>query len=402
MSYKNTALLLLLLTFLSGNFNINRIIMNLSFEVRYILFAASIFTVLIGISYSKRNISIKINKSVILFILLSFTYLLQVLISFFYTIDQSRAIGKVELSIFLILLIIGNLLIVNSMEVQEFFKVVSIFFISIGILYAIPIYLDVFSGASRGDTSVSGPNVATRILFFACCSAIYRFSLNKKTLYLILSILFLFSIVLVGSRGGFLGALLSLLLVLTIKKTLVDWKGKMNISINFSLKYISFLIPCLLILYFMFEPIKRVFMGRFIGSTFQSGTVYSSGRNVIYSDAILMIKEKPIIGYGIDSFTLKTGHVYPHNLLLEMLVEIGMLGAIIFVFFVFFSVFIIFKMRKSSYFIFSSIPVYMIVVQMFSGEFYDFRYFFLWMIPLLYGKAKGSRTVSMSYIKYKS
>jgi len=398
MSYTNTALLLLLLTFLSGNFNIDRL-MNISFEVRYLLFSASIFTVLIGIGHRKQNTSIKLNRSVILFIFLSFIYLFQVLISFFYTIDQSNAIGKAELSIFLILLIIGNLLVVNSMEVHKFFIFVSMFFILIGILYAIPIYLDVFSGASRGDTSISGPNVATRILFFACCSAMYRFSLNKKNLYLILSILFLVSIVLVGSRGGFLGALLSLLLLFTIKKTLVDWKGKFNTSINFSLKYILFLIPGLLILYFMFEPIKRVFMDRFIGTTFQSGTIYSSGRDVIFSDAISMIKEKPIIGYGIDSFTLKTGHVYPHNLLLEMMVEVGILGAIIFVSFILFSIFIIFKMKKSPYFIFSGIPIYMIVVQMFSGEFYDFRYFFLWMIPLLYCQAKDSRKVSRSYIK---
>lgn len=389
MNYKKIILLILLLTFLSGTFNINRLNIDFSFEVRYLLFLISVFIGLIGLSNNKKNMVIDSGKPTFLFLFFTYTYLVLLLFSYFYTIDQFVAIEKTETIIFLMVLIIGVIFVVNNMDIHEFFHVISMFFIIIGILYVIPIYINVFSGASRGDVNFSGPNVTTRILFFASCSSMYRLFINKKTIYFILSILFLFSLVLIGSRGGLLGAVITLLVLYVIKKFFVDWKTKKKLSIHY--KYIPFFLLGISILFFIYEPVKRVFVGRFIEATFKNDTIYTSGRDIIYDDAIRMIKEKPILGYGIDSFSVNTGHVYPHNLLLEMMVEIGVIGAVFFVVFVIFSITILFKMKKSQYFIFSGIPFYMIIVQMFSGEFYDFRYFFLWMIPLLYWKPQISR-----------
>ena len=125
-------------------------------------------------------------------------------------------------------------------------------------------------------------------------------------------------------------------------------------------------------------------MNRIIGTTFSGNTVYTSGRDLIYADATEMILERPILGYGLDSFTSYTGHIYPHNILLEMVIEIGILGAIVFAVYLIYSLIILFKAKNTSLFLFSGLPLYMIIVQLFSGEFYDFRYYFLWTIPLLH------------------
>ena len=383
MIIKKTALLLLLLVFLSGNLNLNRINIDYSIEIRYLLFLAFVsITSIVLLNRRQKSLNTGLNSSTLIFLLAIFTYLLLVINSIFYTIDQSAVLGKSISMLFLVPLIIGILFIVCNMELREFFSFITVFFIIVGIVYATPIYLSVFLGADRGDVNLSGPNVATRILFFAACSSIYRFLLNKKTLYFILIILFLFSIVLVGSRGGLVGAFLTLLFLLAARRSFKARKNKIGITMNY--KYLLFLPLGLGTLFLIYKPVKRVFMDRVIGTTFSNDTVYTAGRDIIYGDALKMIKEKPLFGYGIDSFTTYTGHVYPHNLLLEMMVEIGLIGAIIFGIFVFFSIIIIFKMRKSSLYILSGTPLYMIIVQMFSGEFYDFRYFFLWVIPFLH------------------
>lgn len=394
---KKITLLGLLLTFLSGTFSLNRLNMGISIEIRYVLFSGFILALLVIISQRKSNnfLENRLNSSLIVFLLATFIYIFFALISFFYNLDQVIALEKMATLIFLIFLVISVVVMVSCLKLHEFFSIISIFFILVGILYALPIYLSVISGAYRGDVNFSGPNVTTRILFFASCSSIYRFFLNKKAIYFILTILFLFSIVLVGSRGGLVGAVLILFLLFTIKKISIIKKEKMKF--NISLKNILYVLVGLVTVFFIYKPVKRVFMERVVGTTFSDNGIYTAGRDIIYADAIKMIKEKPIFGYGIDSFSVYTGHVYPHNLFLEMMVEVGIIGAIFFAIFVFFSIMILFKMIKSPLFIFSGLPLYMIIVQMFSGEFYDFRYYFLWMIPLLnYGIQLAYKTKSIS------
>lgn len=57
--------------------------------------------------------------------------------------------------------------------------------------------------------------------------------------------------------------------------------------------------------------------------------VTSSGRNVFYGKAISLFKENPIFGSGIGAFTNEFGiYVYPHNIILEILNDFGIIGFI--------------------------------------------------------------------------
>jgi O-antigen ligase len=392
MPIKKISLLVLLLTFLSGTFTLDRLNLGISIEVRHVLFCAFVLVSLVGLKKVKDSKEKQTKANLFAFILTTVIYIFVSAISLIYTIDQISALEKISNLIFLLLLIVGVVFIVNNMKSCDFFNVTSTFFIVVGVIYAIPVFLSVLMGATRGDVNLSGPNVATRILFFASCASLYKYYLSNKSLYFASSLVFLASIVLVGSRGGVVGAIAILLIMFAIKKIFVPWTIKKP---TLTYKKLLLLPLGVGLLFFLYEPVKRVFTSRIIETTFAGDQVYTSGRDLIYSAALRMIKEKPLLGHGIDSFTAYTGYVYPHNLLLEMMVEVGLAGAVFFIIFVLYSVKFMFKLKNSPFFILSGLPLYMILVQMFSGEFYDFRYFFLWSIPFLhYGTVKESELTS--------
>ncbi len=70
----------------------------------------------------------------------------------------------------------------------------------------------------------------------------------------------------------------------------------------------------------------------------------SSGRDKVYSTTIDHIKNKPIIGYGIFSYSAKLGYKsYPHNIFLEFLIQGGI------IYFLVASIIIVRLFRKTHY-----------------------------------------------------
>lgn len=373
----------LLLIYLSGNFAISIFFQGQTVEIRFILIIAFLYLVVAGLSVGKRTWLPHLKKGVFNIIIILVLYVFFVTISMIYTPDAIFALDKFISTIFLLLLVFATIVMASMLNPKQFYQWISFFFIFVGGIYTIPVVSDVISGSARGDVGFSGPNVATRIFFFAACSSLFLYATKKSNFYFLLSMVFFGSIVMVGSRGGLIGALLVLSYMFIAKKVSASWKFKKSVKIE---PRKLLLIPFgILIVYFLYEPVKAVFFQRFLGVTFQNtGGVYTSGRDIIYRNSIEMIKEKPLFGHGLESFTVKTGTVYPHNLLLEMALETGLMGIFIFIAFLIIAFRVVFKMKRSSTFIFSGLPLYMIIVQMFSGEFYDFRYFFLWLIPILH------------------
>lgn len=394
---RQMALFTLFLTFLSGTFTLSKLNMGISLDVRYIMFLAFVYIFWIGNVYGDKMQVPILNGKLVVFLLITFSYFFFSTLSLYYTIDQYYSVGKFGSLIFLNIILISLVIMVTQMESAEFYQSISLFFIVFAVVYTLPIYLDVLSGAARGNNAISGPNVTTRILFFGMICALYRFSLNHKVIYFVLSILFFGGIVLVGSRGGLLGATVTLLILLIINKLAAMPKSRENILPNYKKLFLFFIGAA--VFYFIYEPLQKVFMNRIIGTTFENDEIYISGRESYYSAALSMIEEKPLVGYGINSFSAHTGRIYPHNLFLEMTVEVGMIGAGIFLAFLIFSAWLLIKLRTSQLFIFSGLPLYMILVHMSSGEFYDFRYFFFWIIPLLYYGIGNSSELLSNYLK---
>lgn len=399
MSTKKILLLLILLSYLSGNFTLSRLNISLDLEVKFLfifLFIAYIFVVKVPVRINKKNICTRGTSQFLATIILFFFILL---ISVFYSADKLLSFNAFLDVSFILILILSLLFVIPYFDKQEYFMFLSGFLIIFGLVFTIPIVIDVLGGAARSYLDFGGPNVTTRFIFFAFCSSIYRGVITKNRGYFLLSLLFTAGIVFVGSRGGLVGAVIALISIWSIKFLFVQWKIKRNPTISFKkIMILGLLLGGFIIL---FDSLYRVFMDRFINTTFSSRGIYTSGRDVLYNTSIQMIEERPILGHGIQGFAIRTGEQYPHNMLLEMMNDIGIFGALFFFIFLFFTIYLIFSYSKSKEYIFASIPIYMIFVQMFSGGLYDFRFYFLWALSLLIFKKKEKSISLKPLIKFK-
>lgn len=115
----------------------------------------------------------------------------------------------------------------------------------------------------------------------------------------------------------------------------------------------------------MWDYLERVFINRIVNLLINQ--VYYAGRDLLYVYAEDMIRERPFFGFGLNGYTIATGEVYPHNTLLEMMVETGVVGAVYFVFTCIITLLILRRYRNSDNLIIAILPLYMQIVQMFSG-----------------------------------
>ncbi|WP_413378019.1 O-antigen ligase family protein [Alkalihalobacillus sp. 1P02AB] len=384
MSKSKFILVMLFFSFFSGAFSIGRIVgIDFDIEIKYLFALMFIFSLFIvhnyGISHKVRD-----NKLLIMFLLITKLLIFILSISIFFSDNLVVSIEKFVDIIFLSVLLIGLTFVISNYKSDDFFKLLTGFIIILGLFYLLPVYISILSGDSRGRFLLGGHNVTTRILFFSACCSIYRFSISRKIVYFILGVLFIIGIVFVGSRGGLIGAGLTLSLLCIIKL----FSQKISLESLFRVRYkLSFyLILGSFFIWSLYEPLQRVFQSRVINLMFNRGDkgIHTAGRDSLYEHSINMIKEKPIMGYGLNGFAVDWGRSYPHNLVLELMIEIGVLGLIFFLIIMFYSLYLILKLRNTKLLILSGLPLYMVIVQMFSGGFYDFRYFFFWSILLLY------------------
>jgi len=124
------------------------------------------------------------------------------------------------------------------------------------------------------------------------------------------------SIFVSGGRGGFVVAFISLIVAMILK--LKNYKSKYDIVL-------VVLLICLFLI-----GLKKITTN----DNFNSSRVFSyitkggidmsetSGRDIVYSSAISLIRERPIFGYGFFKYYDLTLS-YPHNMFLEFLLQRG-------------------------------------------------------------------------------
>lgn len=165
--------------------------------------------------------------------------------------------------------------------------------------------------------------LAPLLLFFLTLFA-RGYDLGKKYWVFIGLTAMSFAVVLTYSRGAWLGIIAGLV-VLSLRQTGVSLKHWRAITI-----------VCLLVL-------SPILFSRF-KSTFNDGS--SSERIELYKAAVNKIMQEPLLGNGLYGFrtTLEsstyTGEIlnYPHNIILNFWVELGILGVISFSLLVLFSI----------------------------------------------------------------
>ncbi len=207
-------------------------------------------------------------------------------------------------------------------------------------------------------------------LFFIFSSISFMFNKEKKYGFLFMALFSLYLIFLTGSRGPIFSAFFALLFL--------------TLFINFSMfKNISFFI---VIIFLLVLFIKILGYGDFMDRVLYSD---SSGRDVLYSHALNMFYSNPLgVGLGGYESALTDFSKYPHNIILESLVEGGVLFTIVFFYFIYkalkssIAVLVLDCNSREKSFLFC-IFIYAFMNSMFSGdltspkELYFLAFFFL-------------------------
>jgi Lipid A core - O-antigen ligase and related enzymes len=198
-------------------------------------------------------------------------------------------------------------------------------------------------GEGNGYTHV-GLGVIPEICL-ALVPAYFVFGKNIKPVVFIGLLLFLFVVVIpvtfaLGTRSVFLGAGVGVVILLVLKIRLDS--GRILIPVLASVAVFA-LCVALLWEYLQTTPIGLLLS---MGSTrlvhgFLTGGVSSDAsaqeRLHLFSQAVDLFHKAPIFGQGAGAFGYladRAGGAYPHNMLLELLVQSGIVGTLLFFFFI--------------------------------------------------------------------
>lgn len=149
---------------------------------------------------------------------------------------------------------------------------------------------------------------------------------NKIQIFLLLTMIY--ALFLTGKRGMLIGNIIAIL---------ITWyAGPLTVKRGRIFKVLLLLIVIVITLYIlsMFVPVLNQTLGRF--SNNWGGADFSSGRLDLYKNSYTLFKEHLLIGQGINSYTLLNIDLFDtsggsHNDLLQIMVETGIIGTLIFI-----------------------------------------------------------------------
>jgi O-antigen ligase len=219
-----------------------------------------------------------------------------------------------------------------------------------------------------------GPNILARFLGMLCLlmvaqslrqggglrwSAAWRIVAAAVALILLLE---------TGSRGAFTGLLVGLLALLVARRMNVRLIG-IGAIVILSFEYLFKLIPDADVI----ESIDE----RWLVTTLQEG--YLSQRDVLLSEAYRLWLERPVFGGGLDSFEYYTFGLdrYPHNLVLEIAQEGGIVAALLLLAWIVHVILNSWHRRNHYTEIGLSMTALIFGCALFSGDFYDSRLMFI-------------------------
>lgn len=169
----------------------------------------------------------------------------------------------------------------------------------------------------------------------------YLFNNGKMNIFQFVNfIIMIMSIIKTGNRN----VLISFIVVFLIVRM-----NKMNMlkKLSTGVKYILLIIAIYFTLKFMGIEINT--LDRFIDG---SGKRAMGGRMVLYSLAVFLFSRKPIFGNGINTFLPYTylynmpEKTYTHNVILQLLCEVGVIGTVVFLLYFIFNLVGTYKLYK--------------------------------------------------------
>lgn len=225
---------------------------------------------------------------------------------------------------------------------------------------------------------------------------------------IILSVLILGMMFMIRGRGPLLFSLLffAIYLVIKIYKTrYIKTVYKFKEIVKFSLTFFIFLIATFSIYINNQKKINNLVSNTVARVTLlipKDGNAAKMGSSVtarvdLFKKSIDLINAdffKPIFGYGIGSYGIINNGIderlYPHNIFLEIIVELGLFGLIIFLFYMYFN----FSLTTNKNYYISKFVILYIYFNMFkSGSLIDFRMNFIFFAILLIPTLKKEITI---------
>ncbi len=370
---RKVPMLLLILFSLAGEFNLNRLpgMSDISFEIRWIILVLLCLSLIIFYP----AIHTQINKISFFFIVVSLVFMILIFLTTFYV---NRSFNIDELISYILTLIVTPiatiLCVMMFASKQELIEYIAGIFMLLGLCYSSIITVTSFLFSGRGSIIIGGPNVATRIIFFAAISSLYLFNQKSKVIYLYTFIFCLIGILLLGSRGGFVGAAVALTTLFVISLF-----NRNPIKVNLFKKIFGIISGITLLGLPLYDRIYDVFSHRIIERLIEEQ--YTAGRGGLWEASLAYIKQNIVSGYGVGCY-YDFFDMYPHNIFLEVMLNAGLIGLFAFSPIIIYCIILLFKAKNTRYYFFAVLPIYMIVVSSFSGDMYGFRYYYFWVIVL--------------------
>lgn len=366
--------LIIIIIYLKNNINDIRslILMGLVFQSLFInampwsivpingvAFSIQLFFMFLCILYSIKQrtvISFPRNKYFILFIL-SLILFSFIIFSFnLYTPSIASSYGWNKTTLFLLkcMLPVVALILMIPYKKGDIKKIITVILVG-SALTAVKLLLtgDVYS--ERANFGETNPITIAREIGFGLVVAlllriIYPKSeiINIKLLNLVIGLLCI-SLLITGSRGPMLSVILTVLLgcVLIKGKIMQKFKSLVFVVIIFSTLFISISTNLIELEETNFNSITRMF--EYITTTGENTS--DTARLEMYEIAKDEIERSKYTGVGTGGFLSVYGtssdRAYPHNIVLEILLEQGFLGLLLFLFIIFLVSIVIFKINRN-------------------------------------------------------
>jgi len=388
------AIILYLIYLFSGIIKAVFIFYGLKFPVDLTLLSGVLLLVYLVYDIYINGIKAKFNKDYIISLLILSIFFVWIGVSVLYSLSEGYVYRKVFLFVTNIIAFIYPLFVKNF-KLHKFLKYFAVSLI-VAFLWFFYIYFILIGKLTQSDLYLKITGLSLTLAVYGGLILLVLISTKqrifKKNTYNIgISLLFFVFLLLSGARGPIFFLIISLLLFLG--KKIVNLKIPLNVNKNKLLKTLFITIPLLIIfiftgIYQFYDKIsllleRSVYRISLIINGIGENTNMGESVHVRINQMGFAIKsifnnlQSFFIGYGFGSFGImysgEDGRLYPHNILLEIWFELGIIGLLIFCVFLFF---IFFGKIKQRLFVTGFVMLYIFFNMLKSSSVVDIRVFF--------------------------
>ncbi len=242
-----------------------------------------------------------------------------------------------------------------------------------GLVYVLAAFAQGPDSLGRYSALGGGPNVFVRVVMLAVIAALFLAAHRGARWTLAAVPVLVAAGVLSGSRGGLLAfAVVILLAAVPLLRRMPRLVRRLTVVLALG-------VAALVLRMLLSERFRAVY-DRFVVQTLQEG--YSSGRDRIGGDAYALFLDSPVIGVGLDGYYGLAGRLYggeyPHNLVLAVGAEAGMIGLVALLAALVLGAATVVRRGTDRVALFLGLgAAYFFVAGMFSGDYYDSRFFWV-------------------------